>query len=69
MKETDVPTDIFDLKKLWPARLARLLRVRARIDTTGMTRPSRDPVKRTFLEETGQAGPFVESRRQEDRSE
>ena len=49
MKETDVPTDIFDLKKLWPARLARLLRVRARIDITGMTRPSRDPVKRTFL--------------------
>ena len=69
MKETDVPTEIVDVKKLWPERLARLLRVRARIDVTGMTRPSRDPVKRKFLEETGQEGPFVERRRQEDRSE
>ena len=69
MKKTDVPTEIVDVTKLWPARLARLLRVRARIDTSGMTRPSRDPVKRKFLEGTGQAGPFVESGRQESRSE
>ena len=55
------PDDIEDVRKEWPARLARVLRVRARIDTTGMTRPARDPVKRAFLEQMGQAGPFQES--------
>ena len=55
--------DIEDVRKSWPTRLERLLRVRARIDTTGMTRPPRDPVKRRFLEETGQLGPFAECER------
>ena len=52
--------DIPDLMEEWPERLARLLQVRARIDTSGMTRPPRDPVKREFLEKTGQVGPFLE---------
>ena len=52
---------IFDVRELWPERLERLLRVRERIDTTGMTRPPRDPVKREFLGKTGQLGPFEES--------
>ena len=55
--------EIEDVREEWPARLARLLRVRARIDTTGMTRPPRDPIKREFLERTGQLGPFRESGR------
>ena len=50
-----------DVRREWPARLERVLRVRARIDTTGMTRPPRCPVKRRFLERTGQLGPFEES--------
>lgn len=52
---------VLDVRKLWPERLERLLRVRERIDTTGMTRPPRDPVKREFLGKTGQLGPFEES--------
>ena len=50
-----------DVSKEWPARLERLLRVRARIDTTGMTRPPRCPVKSQFLKRTNQQGPFTES--------
>ena len=52
--------DIPDLMEEWPERLARLLQVRARIDTSGMTRPPRDPLRREFLEKTGQVGPFLE---------
>ena len=54
--------DIEDVRKEWPAKLARVLRVQARIDTTGMTRPPRDSVKRAFLEQVGQARPFQESK-------
>lgn len=53
--------EIEDVRKEWPARLARVLRVRARIDTAGMTRPPRDPIKSEFLKRTGQLGPFRES--------
>ena len=53
--------DIEDVRKEWPARLARVLRVRNRIDTRGMTRPPRCPIKREFLQRTGQLGPFQES--------
>jgi len=31
------------------------------IDTTGMTRPRRDPDERAFLEERGMLGPFIET--------
>ena len=53
--------DIEDVRKERPARLARVLRVRARIDTRGMTRPPRCPIKREFLQRKGQLGPFQES--------
>ena len=65
MPEDEIP----DLMEEWPERLARLLQVRARIDTNGMTRPPRDPVKRDFLETTGQAGPFLERSRKRPTSE
>jgi len=58
---TDSPSEIEDLRDEWPGRLERVLLVQARIDTTGMTRPPRCPMKRGFLEETGQLGPFQES--------
>ena len=58
---TDSPSEIEDVREEWPGRLERVLRVQARIDTTGMTRPPRCPIKGSFLEETGQLGPFQES--------
>jgi hypothetical protein len=53
--------DLPDLSDTWAARLERVRRSQARTNTSGMTRPPRDPVEREFLEETGQLGPFVES--------
>lgn len=44
----------------WELRLARVRRSQARTDTTGMTRPPRNPDERAFLERTGQTGPFRE---------
>ena len=53
--------DLPDLSETWAVRLERVRRSQARTNTSGMTRPPRDPVERDFLEETGQLGPFVES--------
>ena len=66
MTKKEEPEEILDVKKLWPERIERLLRVRRRIDTPGMTRPPRNPGKRKFLEETGQQGPFVEGSEADD---
>jgi hypothetical protein len=52
---------IRDLREVWPERLERVRRSQARTDTTGMTRPPRDPVKRAALAERGQLGPFEEA--------
>lgn len=54
---------IQDLRQVWPERIERGERVRARTDPTGMTRPKRDPLKRKLLAERGQLGPFEESDR------
>ena len=53
--------DLPDVSEIWIVRLERVRRSQARTNTSGMTRPPRDPVEREFLEETGQLGPFVES--------
>ena len=50
-----------DVSKEWPVRLERVRRSQARVDTSGMTRPPRDPDESAFLRRTGQEGPFVES--------
>ena len=54
-------TRIPNLELEWAERYARIRRVNARIDARGMTRPTRDPDERRFLEATGQLGPFSES--------
>ena len=50
-----------DLRAVWTARLERVEKSQARVVTTGMTRPPRDPDERAFLLKTGQLGPFVEA--------
>jgi hypothetical protein len=52
--------DIPDLAARWIERLARVRRSQARTDTTGMTRPPRDPDDRAFLEARDGLGPFQE---------
>lgn len=52
---------IRNLEQDWPDRVARVQRSQSRTDTTGMTRPARDPDERAFLARTGQLGPFAES--------
>jgi hypothetical protein len=42
-------------------RAARVAEAIKRIDTRGMTRPKRDPIKRAFLEAHGLPTHFVES--------
>lgn len=56
MADRDIP----DLSEKWPERWERVRRSQARTDTTGMTRPPRDPDERRFLRRTGQEGPFRE---------
>lgn len=51
--------DVTNIELTWDERLARVKRSQMRADTTGMTRPRRDPDERAFLELTGQLGPFV----------
>lgn len=51
---------IRDLREVWPERLARVRRSQARTDTTGMTRPLRDPDEREFFASRGELGPFRE---------
>jgi hypothetical protein len=57
-----------DVTEKWPARLARVLELNRRIDTTGVTRPPRDPDEQEFLERTGQEGPFKSTPRSRRRS-
>ena len=59
-KITD-PRELADLRQAWPERLARVRASQARTDTSGMTRPPRDPDERGFLDARGQLGPFRES--------
>ena len=54
-------SSIRNLELDWPDRVARVQRSQSRTDTTGMTRPVRDPDERAFLARTDQLGPFVES--------
>lgn len=51
-----------DLRDVWGPRLARVRRSQARANTSGMTRPTRDPEERAFLESRGGLGPFREAR-------
>jgi len=50
-----------DVTLTWSARVERVRLSQARTDTTGMTRPPRDPDERAFLAAKGQLGPFAES--------
>jgi hypothetical protein len=52
--------EIPDIAAKWAARLARVRQSQARTDTTGMTRPPRDPDEREFLSARGGLGPFRE---------
>jgi hypothetical protein len=50
-----------DLELVWPLRVDRVQRSRARTNPAGMTRPPRDSDERAFLAARGQLGPFVET--------
>jgi len=63
MKEITGPRELSDLRQTWLKRLARVRASQARTDTSGMTRPPRDPDERRFLEARGKLGPFRESAR------
>ena len=52
---------IEELRAVWATRYARVLEVLVRADTTGMTRPPRDPDERAFLAARGELGPFREA--------
>jgi hypothetical protein len=58
--ESDMKKLLPDLREKWADRLERVRRSQARTDVRGMTRPSRDPVKRAFLRRIGREGPFIE---------
>lgn len=53
--------DLTILEKMWERRAKLVEEAKRGIDTTGMTRPRRDPDERRFLEERGRTGPFVET--------
>lgn len=53
--------DLSELRAMWARRRAAVARAKQGIDTAGMTRPRRDPVKREWLERHGDPGPFVEA--------
>lgn len=46
---------------MWERRRRIVCEAKRNIDTTGMTRPRRDPAERKFLEERGRLGPFIET--------
>ena len=50
-----------ELQAMWERRAKLVEEAKRRIDTTGMTRPRRDPDERRFLEERGRMGPFIET--------
>lgn len=55
--------DLSQYREMWARSRERTAELRARTDTTGMTRPPRDPDERAFLEERGLLGPFIEVER------
>ena len=52
--------DIRVLQSIWAERAEAVERAKQSIDTTGMTRPPRDPAERAWLEARGLEGPFLE---------
>lgn len=57
----DESWDLGDLREMWERRRRIVREAKRNIDTTGMTRPRRDPDERAFLEERGLLGPFIET--------
>jgi hypothetical protein len=53
--------DLTELRAMWERRRGIVREAKRNIDTTGMTRPRRDPAERAFLEERGLLGPFIET--------
>lgn len=53
--------DLSELEAMWDRRRKLVEDAKKNIDTTGMTRPRRDPAERAFLEERGLLGPFIET--------
>jgi hypothetical protein len=53
--------DLTELRATWERRRRIVREAKRNIDTTGMTRPRRDPDERAFLEERGLLGPFIET--------
>jgi hypothetical protein len=53
--------DLTELRAMWERRRQIVREAKRNIDTTGMTRPRRDPDERAFLEERGMLGPFIET--------
>ena len=53
--------DLSELEEMWDRRARAVQEAIRKIDTTGMTRPRRNPAERKFLEERGWLGPFVET--------
>lgn len=53
--------DLSALEEMWNHRALAVQEAIRKIDTTGMTRPRRDPAERKFLEERGRLGPFIET--------
>lgn len=53
--------DLTALEEMWDRRARAVKEAIRKIDTTGMTRPRRDPAERAFLEERGRLGPFIET--------
>ncbi len=53
--------DLSELEAMWERRRRLVREAKKNIDTTGMTRPRRDPAERRFLEERGMLGPFIET--------
>lgn len=53
--------DLSELEEMWDRRARAVQEAIRKIDTTGMTRPRRDPAERKFLEERGRLGPFIET--------
>lgn len=54
-------SDLRDITEAWAERLARVRSSQARTNTSGMTRPPRDPEERAFLAGRGLLGPFAET--------
>lgn len=58
--------DFSDIRPVWKIRSERIRRLHERYDPRGAARPRRDPVERSWLEERGVEGPFVEVEVDED---